>query len=719
MKRHIPFLCAAALLAACGGGQTKQTVQAPAPMQQQVEELLDAMTVDEKIGQMMNSTPAIERLDIKPYDWWNEGLHGVGRSGRATVFPQPIGLGATFDTELLKRIGDAISDEARAKYQVAQRIGNYRRYSGLSFWSPNVNIFRDPRWGRGMETYGEDPYLTGMLGTAFVKGLQGDDPQYLKAAACAKHYAVHSGPEATRHSANVEPSLKDLYETYLPAFEMLVKDANVETVMTAYNAVYGDCCSASPFLMQDILRNRWHFKGHIVSDCGAVTDIYTGHKCTRCEMDAAVKALKAGLNLECGSSMRTLKDAYAKQLITEEDLDNALRPTIMTRLKLGILHDDPQCPYNNMPEDALGSPEHRALAKRAATESMVLLKNDGILPLDKDIHSLDLSGSGATDVFYQMGNYYGVSDDYSTYLQGIVSKVSAGTTVSYHTGFMQLDGLAANMNIGEAAGADVAIVFMGNNGNVEGEEGESIANSTSGDRLDLRLPESQMNYLRTLKRYKGEGIVVVLTGGSPIDLREIYELADAVVMAWYSGQAGGEALGDLIFGDANFSGRLPVTFPAETEKLPPFEDYSMKERTYKYMTDNIFLPFGYGLSYGRVTYGAAKAAVDGGKAVTVEITLSNEGATDIDETVQLYHSSPAAGTAAPQSQLVAFSREHLKAGQTRTVKIQVPVDRLATVQEDGSKKLLPGTHTLHVASAAPTYRSVELGVQDVQATIEL
>ena len=708
MKRHIPFLCAAALLAACGGGQTKQTVQAPAPMQQQVEELLDAMTVDEKIGQMMNSTPAIERLDIKPYDWWNEGLHGVGRSGRATVFPQPIGLGATFDTELLKRIGDAISDEARAKYQVAQRIGNYRRYSGLSFWSPNVNIFRDPRWGRGMETYGEDPYLTGMLGTAFVKGLQGDDPQYLKAAACAKHYAVHSGPEATRHSANVEPSLKDLYETYLPAFEMLVKDANVETVMTAYNAVYGDCCSASPFLMQDILRNRWHFKGHIVSDCGAVTDIYTGHKCTRCEMDAAVKALKAGLNLECGSSMRTLKDAYAKQLITEEDLDNALRP-----------HDDPQCPYNNMPEDALGSPEHRALAKRAATESMVLLKNDGILPLDKDIHSLDLSGSGATDVFYQMGNYYGVSDDYSTYLQGIVSKVSAGTTVSYHTGFMQLDGLAANMNIGEAAGADVAIVFMGNNGNVEGEEGESIANSTSGDRLDLRLPESQMNYLRTLKRYKGEGIVVVLTGGSPIDLREIYELADAVVMAWYSGQAGGEALGDLLFGDANFSGRLPVTFPAETEKLPPFEDYSMKERTYKYMTDNIFLPFGYGLSYGRVTYGAAKAAVDGGKAVTVEITLSNEGATDIDETVQLYHSSPAAGTAAPQSQLVAFSREHLKAGQTRTVKIQVPVDRLATVQEDGSKKLLPGTHTLHVASAAPTYRSAELGVQDVQATIEL
>ena len=715
MKRTILILCAAALFAACSSEQP----QPQRPMDQQVDELLEAMTVDEKIGQMMNSTPAIERLDIKPYDWWNEGLHGVGRSGRATVFPQPIGLGATFDTELLNQIGDAISDEARAKYQVARRIGNYRRYSGLSFWSPNVNIFRDPRWGRGMETYGEDPYLTGMLGTAFVKGLQGDDPHYLKAAACAKHYAVHSGPEATRHSANVEPPLRDLYETYLPAFEMLVKDAKVETVMTAYNAVYGDCCSASTFLMQDILRNRWQFKGHIVSDCGAVTDIYTGHKCTRCEMDAAVKALKAGLNLECGSSMRTLKDAYAQQLITEEDLDNALRPTIMTRLKLGILHDDPQCPYNNMPEDALGSPEHRALAKRAAVESMVLLKNNDILPLDKEIHSIDLSGSGATDVFYQMGNYYGLSDDYSTYLQGIVSKVSAGTTVSYHTGFMQLDGLDANMNLGDAIGADVAIVFMGNNGNVEGEEGESIANRTSGDRLNLRLPESQMNYLRTLKRFKGKGIVVVLTGGSPIDLREIYEMADAVVMAWYSGQAGGEALGDLLFGDANFSGRLPVTFPAETEKLPPFEDYSMKERTYKYMTDNIFLPFGYGLSYGSVTYGPATVVGKDDSTLTVEVTLSNDGDTDIDETVQLYHSSPAAGVTAPQSQLVAFSREHMKAGEKRTVKLQVPVERLETVQEDGTRTLLKGTHTLHIASAAPTYRSAELGVQEVRTTVEL
>lgn len=709
------------MLAACGGTQPQPAQQPQQSMEQQVDQLLDSMNVDEKIGQMMNSTPGIERLGIKPYDWWNEGLHGVGRSGRATVFPQPIGLGATFDIELLNSIGNAISDEARAKYQVAQRIGNYGRYAGLTFWSPNVNIFRDPRWGRGMETYGEDPYLTGMLGTAFVKGLQGDDPNYLKAAACAKHFAVHSGPEATRHGANVEPSLKDLYETYLPAFEMLVKDAKVETVMTAYNAVYGDCCSASPFLMQDILRNRWNFKGHIVSDCGAVTDIYTGHHCTRCEMDAAVKALKAGLNLECGSSMRTLKDAYAKQLITEQDLDNALRPTLMTRMKLGILHDDPQCPYNNMPEDVIGSSEHRALAKRAAVESMVLLKNDGILPLDKNIHSLNMSGSGATDIFYQMGNYYGLSDTYSTYLQGIVSKVSEGTSVSYRTGFMLTEPPKNDINwaTGDAVDAEVAIIFMGNNGNTEGEEGESIANANRGDRLDLRLPESQMDYLRAVKQAKGKNIIVVLTGGGPIDLREICDLADAVVMTWYSGQAGGEALGDLLFGDANFSGRLPITFPAETEKLPPFEDHSMAGRTYKYMTDNILFPFGYGLSYGKVTYGPAKIASSDDKNVTVEFTLSNDGTSDVDEIVQLYHSSPAAGVAAPQSQLVTFSREHLKAGEKRTIRMEIPVERLSTVQEDGTKELLQGTHTLHVASAAPTYRSADLGVQDVTVTLEL
>ncbi len=715
MKKTLYYLLAVAMLVSCRQGEIRYD------MSQQVESLLDSMTVEEKIGQMMNSTPGIERLGIKPYDWWNEGLHGVGRNGRATVFPQPVGLAATFDTELLHDIGDAIAEEARAKFNVAQRLGNYGRNAGLTFWSPNVNIFRDPRWGRGMETYGEDPYLTGVLGTSFVKGMQGDDPRYLKVAACAKHFAAHSGPEATRHGADVNPPMKDLFETYLPAFEMLVKDARVEAVMTAYNAVYGDCCSASPFLLQDILRNRWQFKGHIVSDCDAVTDIYSGHHCTRCEMGAAVMALKAGLNLECGRTLRTLTDAYALHLIDEDDLDNALRPTLLTRFKLGIMHDDPQCPYNDIPASRIGCPEHQALAKRAAVESMVLLKNDGILPLDKNMHLLNLSGSGATDIFYQMGNYYGLSDNYSTYLQGIVGKVSDGTSVTFRPGFLLADAPRNDINwaVGDAAEADVAVIFMGNNGSTEGEEGESIANPARGDRLDLRLPESQMNYLRAVKQSKGDGIVVVLTGGGPIDLREICELADAVVMTWYSGQAGGEALGDLLFGDANFSGRLPVTFPEKAEDLPPFEDYSMHERTYKYMTGNILFPFGYGLSYGRVEYGDATAVVNEDRTVTVSVELANRGEFDIDETVQFYHSSPAAGNGAPVSQLVAFSRERVLAGETRRVTVRVPVERFETVLDDGSKRLLEGVHTLHVCSAAPTYRSEALGTYDIEIPLGL
>lgn len=718
MKRSLlVLLCAASVLVSC---RHENETTLP-DLSQQVEALLDSMTVDEKIGQLMNATPDIERLGIKPYDWWNEGLHGVGRNGRATVFPQPIGLAASFDTLLLRKIGDAIAEEARAKFNVAQRLGNYGRNVGLTFWSPNINIFRDPRWGRGMETYGEDPYLTGRLGCSFVRGMQGDDPRYLKVAACAKHFAAHSGPEATRHGADVHPPMKDLFETYLPAFEMLVKEARVEAVMTAYNAVYGDCCSASPFLLQDILRNRWHFEGHIVSDCDAVTDIYSGHHCTRCEMGAAVMALKAGLNLECGRSLRTLTEAYALHLIDEKDLDNALRPTLLTRFKLGIMHDDPQCPYNNIPASRIGSPEHRQLAKRAATESMVLLKNNGILPLDRNMHRLNLSGSGATDIFYQMGNYYGLSSRYSTYLEGIVGKVSDGTSVTFRPGFLLADAPKNDINwaVGDAAEADVAIVFMGNNGSMEGEEGESIASPSRGDRLDLRLPESQMNYLRAVKQSKGGRIVVVLTGGGPIDLREICELADAVVMTWYSGEAGGEALSDLLFGDANFSGRLPVTFPESVEKLPPFEDYSMRERTYKYMTDNILFPFGYGLSYGKVIYGDAEARVNEDRTVTVSVDLKNPSEFDIDETVQFYHASPEAGNGTPRSELVAFSRERIAAGQSRRVSVQIPLEHFETVLEDGSRTLLKGVHTLHVSSAAPTYRNAALEVSDRQATVEL
>ena len=690
-------------------------------LEQQAEAIIGKMTLEEKFTQLMNETPGIQRLGIEPYDWWNEGLHGVGRSGRATVFPQPIGLGATFNPAIARQIGDAIATEARAKYVVARRNHNYARYTGLTFWSPNVNIFRDPRWGRGMETWGEDPFLTGTMGTAFVRGMQGDDPVYLKVAACGKHYAVHSGPEATRHEANVTPSQHDLWETYLPAFEMLVKEGRVEIIMGAYNRVYGESASGSKLLQTDILRKKWGFQGHIVSDCDAVADIWKGHKIASTEAEACAIAIKAGLNVECGSTFKALKDALAQNLLTEQDIDHALKPLMMTRLKLGILQPDADCPYNKIGEEQIGSREHIALAHQAAVESMVLLKNENnALPIDKNIHTLFVTGAGAADAFWLMGNYFGISDRYCTYLQGIVSKVSSGTAVNYRPGCMESTPTrnAINWAVDESVGAEKTIVVMGNNGNLEGEEGEAI-DSERGDRDNIRIPESQMDYLRKICRRKKSGVIVVLTGGSPLDVREVCQLADAVVMAWYPGQEGGYALADLLFGDANFSGRLPVTFPEDGDLLPAFDDYSMRGRTYKYMEGNIYFPFGFGLSYGHVGYSDLKVNADKKQGASVTFTLQNDSKCDVVETPQVYVSAPGAGTTAPLQQLAAFRRVEVKAGERITISIDVPVERLMTVQADGTRKLVKGEYTLLVGSAAPSPRSSVLGVSCVSAKVKL
>ena len=688
-------------------------------LEQKAHDMISQMTLEEKISQLMNETPGIPRMGIEPYDWWNEGLHGVGRDGRATVFPQPIGLGATFDPTLIQQVGDVIATEGRAKYEVARKNKNYARYTGLTFWSPNINIFRDPRWGRGMETYGEDPYLTGVLGTAYVKGMQGDDPVYLKVAACGKHYAVHSGPEGTRHSANVEPSKRDLWETYLPAFRMLVQEGKVETIMGAYNRVYGESCSGSKFLLTDVLRKKWGFKGHIVSDCGAVTDIYAGHKIAKTEAEACAIAIKAGLNVECGNTFRAMKEAIDQQLLTEQDLDNALFPLMMTRLKLGILQPDADCPYNHISESVICNEQHIELSKQAATESMVLLKNDGVLPINKDIHTLFVTGAGAADAFWLMGNYFGISNRYCTYLQGIVSKVSNGTAVNYRPGVLESTPTRNTINwaVDEAAGAEVTVIVMGNNGNLEGEEGEAI-DSESGDRTSIGIPESQMKFLRDIRALKKSGIVVVLTGGSPVDMREISQLADAVVMAWYPGQEGGYALGDLLFGDANFSGRLPVTFPVDGNLLPAFEDYSMQGRTYKYMTDNIYYPFGYGLTYGRVEYRDARVVVKDKKA-TVTVTLSNPSEWPVTEVAQVYVSAPGAGVSAPVQQLGAFQRVALPPGETCEVTLQIAPDQLMTVGEDGESRLVKGEYTFTVAGAAPSARTRELGVPMVETKVAI
>ncbi|MBR4228125.1 MAG: glycoside hydrolase family 3 C-terminal domain-containing protein [Bacteroidales bacterium] len=699
-----------------------------AAMHKKAVDLISQMTLDEKISMMMNSTPGVERLGIKPYDWWNEALHGVARNGRATVFPEPIGLGATFDPELVRKIGDIVSDEGRAKFEKAREMENYNRYTGLTFWAPNVNIFRDPRWGRGMETYGEDPYLTGTMGSAYVKGIQGDDPFYLKAAACAKHFAVHSGPESVRHSFNALPNMKDLYETYLPAFERLVKDADVEVVMGAYNRVFGESASGSTFLLTNLLREQWGFDGHIVSDCGAVDDIYGGHHIAKDAAEASAIAIKAGLNLECGNSFRSLKTAIERGLLTEADIDEALEPLLMTQLKLGILFNDPDCPYYGIPASVIGSPEHYAVARQAAVESMVLLKNDNdLLPLRKDIMNVYVTGTAATDTYSMMGNYFGISDHYSTYLQGIVAKVSDGTNVNYKPAYTIVptrDVNPGNYATAQAASADYTIMFMGNNGTTEGEESDAISSPSIGDRLNIDLPDNQLSFFREVvkMRSKNNHLIVVVTGGSPVNLQEIAAGADAVIMAWYPGQEGGDALAELLFGEKNFSGRLPITFPISTYALPPFSDYDMRGRTYKYMTGNTMYPFGYGLSYGSSQYGDLKVVTSKpklGSPIELEIPVTNTGKVDRTETVQLYVSTPNAGQGAAFSQLVAFERVSLKPGESRNVRFTVTPEQMREFQRDGSTKLLKGTYKITVGAAAPTQRSQELDVPLKSVSIKL
>ncbi len=677
------------------------------------------MTLSEKVSMMMNSTKGVARLGILPYDWWSEALHGVARNGRATVFPEPIGLGATFNPDLVKKIGDAVSDEGRAKFDAARALQNYGRYTGLTFWAPNVNIFRDPRWGRGMETYGEDPFLTGTMGTAYVKGIQGDDPFYLKAAACAKHFAVHSGPESLRHTFNAEPSMKDLYETYLPAFEKLVKEGNVEVVMGAYNRVFGESASGSKFLLTDILRNSWGFDGHIVSDCGAVEDIYKNHRIAQDAPAACAIAIKAGLNLECGSTFANMRTALDRGLLTEADIDKALEPLMMTMLRLGIIDNDADCPYYGIPQSVIASPEHAVLAREAAAQSMVLLKNkDNILPLKKNVSDIYVTGPAAADTYAMMGNYFGISDHYSSYLQGLAGMVSPGTSINYKLGYSIVPAKEVNPGnyaIAQAAGASYTFMFMGNDGTTEGEESDAINSANIGDRKDISLPSNQMEFFRAVAaaRTPGNKLIVVLTGGSPIDIREITEVADAVIMAWYPGQEGGDALAELVFGERNFSGRLPVTFPLSVDGLPAFEDYSMKGRTYKYMEGNTMFPFGYGLSYGSSEWGGLTLLTKKpriGEPVEIEIPVRNTGSVDRVETVEIYVSTPNAGSGAPFSQLVGFERVNLKAGESRTLHYSIDASSMKEFQEDGKAVQLKGNYTITVGAAAPASRTEELGV---------
>jgi beta-glucosidase len=821
-------------------------------IQDRVDDLVSQMTLDEKISQMVHDAPAIERLGVPAYNWWNECLHGVGRAGVATVFPQAIGLAATWNPELMYRIATATSDEARAKHHEAARRGIREIYTGLTFWSPNINIFRDPRWGRGQETYGEDPYLTASMGVPFVKGLQGDDPRYLKLVATPKHYAAHSGPEFSRHHFDARVGQQDLWETYLLAFEACVREARAASVMGAYNRLNGEPCCASPTLLEKILRQEWGFDGYVVSDCGAILDIYEHHKVVRTAEEAAALAVQNGCELNCGEVYPALLDAVEQGLISEHSIDRAVTRLFTARFRLGMFDPPEQVPYAQIPYAVIDSPEHRALALRAARESIVLLKNeDNLLPLRKDVESISVIGPIADDLQVLLGNYNGTPAEAVTPLEGIRKKLSPSTrlyyaqgcgiadgvpplqvipsahlrpvnananedglTAAYYdqpkfegepalsrvdravdfiwkdtspltgqwgdrfavrwTGFLvpprsgvyklgvngfsayrlYLDGdlIAAHQDIHHpilqareveleagrfytirldyvnrsldpqvklvwsvpgtdavadavavAKKAEAVVVVLGLSPALEGEEMPvHVAGFAGGDRTDIKLPRPQEELLTQIGAL-GKPTVLVLLNGSALAVDWAAQHVPAIVEAWYPGQAGGEALADVLFGDYNPAGRLPVTFYRSMEDLPPFEDYRMEGRTYRYFRGEPLFPFGHGLSYTTFEFDNLRidrAEVGVGGKVAISVDVTNTGDRAGDEVVQLYVRQRDATVPRPIKELKGFKRITLQLGERRTVIFALYANQLGLVDEETAFVIQPGAVEVMVGNSS-------------------
>ena len=823
------------------------------PVAQRVDDLVSRMTLEEKVSQMMNVAPAIPRLGIPEYDWWNEALHGVAISGVATVFPQAIGLGATFNPSLINRVATVISEEARAKYHEAQRRGNRNRFYGLTFWSPNINIFRDPRWGRGQETYGEDPYLTGRLGVAFVKGLQGDDPKYLKVVSTPKHYAVHSGPEPARHRFDASAAERELRETYLPAFRATVMEAHARSVMCAYNRTNGEPCCANTHLLGDILRGEWGFDGYVVSDCGAIDDIYQRHHFVKTAEEASALAVKRGTDLECGDSYKALVNAVKQGLISETEIDRAVKRLFDARFRLGMFDPPEIVPYAQIPFSANDSPEHRQLSLETARESIVLLKNENnTLPLRKDLNSIAIIGPNADNVQVLLGNYNGQPSRATTPLAGIRQHVSPRTKVLHALGTTLTDVSAvpvpaaalrgpegerglraeyfANRNLegapilkrvdeavnfdwgmsnpapgvpadffsarwtgkvtapvsgkyrfgaiaddgvrvyldgkliaedwtehapttvtGEvelqagksydvkmeyyeskigavarlvwqlpvvkvvspydeavkvAKEADTVVLVLGISSQLEGEEmNVREPGFLGGDRTDIQLPARQQALLESVAA-TGKPIVLVLLSGSALAVNAADARVKAIVHAWYPGEEGGAAIADVLFGDYNPAGRLPVTFYKSVDQLPPFENYAMDGRTYRFFKGQPLYPFGYGLSYTRFKYSNltfSSPRVSTTDHITVSATVENTGDREGDEVVQLYVTDVVASVRVPLRSLAGVERVHLKPGEKRVVSFTVDPSQLSVITDDGRAVVEPGEFKVTIGGKQPGF----------------
>lgn len=712
---RVPFLLLlAALTSVLSAQQSKFPFLDPSlPVEQRVDDMVGRMTLEEKVSQMMNTAPAIDRLGIPAYDWWNECLHGVGRAGLATVFPQAIGLGATWDEDLIFRVSTAISDEARAKHHEFVRNNSRKRYQGLTFWTPNINIFRDPRWGRGQETYGEDPFLTGKIGVQFIRGLQGDDPKYFKTIATVKHFVVHSGPEPERHSFDAVTDERDFRETYLPQFEMGIKEGKAYSVMCAYNRYNGEACCGSESLLNGILRTEWGFDGYIVSDCGAITDIYRGHKVVPTAQEAASVAVKAGTDLECSNVYRNLTDAVSKNLITEKEIDIALKRLMTARFRLGMFDPESMVAYSKIPYSVVDSEKNKELALETARKSIVLLKNEhSLLPLRKDIGRIAVIGPNSDQSFVLLGNYNGTPSDPVTPLRGIREALAGKSEVIYAQGCSWAAGMPSEKPgadlrkeaLEAAAKSDVVIMCMGITPRLEGEEMRvNVEGFRGGDRTRIDLPDVQQQLIKEIHAL-GKPVVLVLLNGSALAINWEKDNIPAIVESWYGGQAAGQAIADVIFGDYNPAGRLPVTFYRSVEDLPDFGDYSMKNRTYRYFTGQPLFPFGYGLSYTTFKYSNLKVnkSAHAGDSVKVAVSVKNTGKRKGDEVVQLYLSNLGADVPVPIRSLKGFRRISLLPGETKTVTFTVSPDAFSVIDENNKRVIEPGVFEFAAGGSQPT-----------------